>query len=658
MKTSLAACRLFAACFITITPRLVADEPIAPIARVLPPENGVPLPTELARTLGERVTGFTDRIWEVDQKRHVADAAVLVKAVDFALKHGEFYSEKEFPLAKDLLDLADQRIQALDEGGALPWLTERGLVVRGYQSSVDDSYQPFGLEIPEALDLSEPVPLLVWLHGRGDKTTDLHFLSQCRKKSQAFGGFYKDQREAIVLHPFGRHCLGWKHAGEIDVFEAIAAVMADYPIDPDRIILAGFSMGGAGAWHLGAHYRDRFCGVHAGAGFAETKEYNKLTPDRFPPDYEQTLWKVYDVPNYLGNFLNGPLLAYSGAKDKQKATADLMERELATIGHALKHIVAPETAHQYTPEAVAEIRTWMRDCWQAGRRLPASTIHWQTPTLRYGVYDWLRLTGLESHWKEAKVEARWDRKSRTITLSTQNVTALELAPGPPHDLSGETLTLDGQTLSVQAPGFPVNSLSFVRSEGRWSWGTPDRSAKRPGLQGPIDDAFMSRFLVVPPDHRPASPRFARWVDFELDHFRSRWRALMRGELPEKTADELDADDLRDANLILWGDPESNPMIAEIASKLPIDWKEDSFTLCGNSYRRDAHLPVLIFPNPLNPDRYVVLNSGLTFREGHDKTNSLQNPKLPDWAVIGLDRDPNALAPGRIEAAGFFNEQWK
>jgi hypothetical protein len=27
-------------------------------------------------------------------------------------------------------------------------------------------------------------------------------------------------------------------------------------------------------------------------------------------------------------------------------------------------------------------------------------------------------------------------------------------------------------------------------------------------------------------------------------------------------------------------------------------------------------------------------------------------------VIGLDRDPDALAPGRIAAAGFFDEAWK
>lgn len=635
-----------------------AGEAIAPIPRALPPGNGIAIPADLLSTLSKRVEGFADRIWEIDNKAHAADVAALVKAVDLALKHGEFYSEKELPLAAETLDLAEARLEALDEGGELPWLKERGLVVRGHRSAIDDSYQPYGLEIPDGLDLSKPVPLLVWLHGRGDKATDLHFLNQCRKRSQAFGGFFKDQDEAIVLHPFGRQCVGWKHAGEIDVFEAIEAVKADYPIDPDRVILAGFSMGGAGAWHIGAHYRDRFCGVHAGAGFAETKEYNKLTPDQYPAEHEQILWQVYDVPHYVHNLLNGPLLAYSGAKDKQKASADLMARELSKAGHTLRHVVAPDTEHKYTAEAVAEIRTWLSETWKAGRGRPARVVRWQTPTLRYGSYDWLRFTGLEAHWKGAEAKAEWDLEAGAIRIESRGVNAIEIDPGPSRDLAGAKVEIDGDALAAANPGFPVNSLSLVRREGRWTWGEPASNAKRPGLQGPIDDAFLSRFLVVAPDRAPAQPKVARWVDFELDHFRSRWRALMRGELPEKAAGDLDSDDLRDANLVLWGDPDSNPMIAEIAARLPVEWKADSFAMRGESYPRDSHVPVLIFPNPLNPDRYVVLNSGLTFREGHDKTNSQQNPKLPDWAVIGLDRDPDALAPGRVAAAGFFDEAWK
>ena len=45
---------------------------------------------------------------------------------------------------------------------------------------------PYGLEIPEGLDLSKPVPLYVWLHGRGDKDTDLHFIRGREGKRDRF----------------------------------------------------------------------------------------------------------------------------------------------------------------------------------------------------------------------------------------------------------------------------------------------------------------------------------------------------------------------------------------------------------------------------------------------------------------------------------------
>jgi hypothetical protein len=82
------------------------------------------------------------------------------------------------------------------------------------------------------------------------------------------------------------------------------------------------------------------------------------------------------------------------------------------------------------------------------------------------------------------------------------------------------------------------------------------------------------------------------------------------------------------------------------------------TLNGRDYPADDHAPVLIYPNPLRHGRYVVLNSGFTFREGHDSSNSLQTPKLPDWAVVDLDTPPDAYAPGKIVAADFFDEQWQ
>ena len=66
---------------------------------------------------------------------------------------------------------------------------------RGYRSEVDGS-QPYGLEIPDSVDFSKPVPLYIWLHGRGDNATDLHFIveRQGRKGQIQPAG-------AIVVHP-------------------------------------------------------------------------------------------------------------------------------------------------------------------------------------------------------------------------------------------------------------------------------------------------------------------------------------------------------------------------------------------------------------------------------------------------------------------------
>ena len=83
--------------------------------------------------------------------------------------------------------------------------------------------------------------------------------------------------------------MGYKSAGEIDVLDAIEHTISEYPVDPDRIALMGFSMGGAGAWHIGAHYAQHFAVVHAGAGFAETAEYNRLQLANYPHPVVQKL---------------------------------------------------------------------------------------------------------------------------------------------------------------------------------------------------------------------------------------------------------------------------------------------------------------------------------------------------------------------------------
>jgi hypothetical protein len=100
------------------------------------------------------------------------------------------------------------------------------------------------------------------------------------------------------------------------------------------------------------------------------------------------------------------------------------------------------------------------------------------------------------------------------------------------------------------------------------------------------------------------------------------------------------------------------VLAKVLPKLPLKWTQSSVEL--GRYKLDAanYAPVLIQPNPLNPKRYVVLNSSFTFRMGARTSNSLQTPKLPDWALVDLRTPADDSAPGLIYDAGFFDEHWQ
>ena len=66
----------------------------------------------------------------------------------------------------------------------------------------------------------------------------------------------------------------------------------------------------------------------------------------------------------------------------------------------------------------------------------------------------------------------------------------------------------------------------------------------------------------------------------------------------------------------------------------------------------THIPVLIYSNPLNPNRYVVINSGHTFSDSDWRgTNANLYPHIGDYALI-------ALGDRAIVYSGFFDENWK
>lgn len=218
------------------------------------------------------------------------DVEIFHKAVAWSLADDTFYSPKEIAFAKHFLTEGRERAAQL-RARKFPWLEARGLIVRGYRSKLDGSIQPYGLVVPADLDLAKPIPAMVWLLGRGEKRTELAFLSE-----REAGPPQLTPKGVITLVPYGRFCNATKFAGEVDVMEALAAVRAQYSIDPLRIAVAGFSMGGGSTWHLATHFPGLWCASSPGAGFAETPIFTKANAPgkEVRPVWEQLLWRQYE----------------------------------------------------------------------------------------------------------------------------------------------------------------------------------------------------------------------------------------------------------------------------------------------------------------------------------------------------------------------------
>ena len=472
--------------------------------------------------------------------------------------------------------------------------------------------------------------------------------------------------DTIVLHPYGRFCNAFKFAGEVDVFEALEHVKQNYPVDDSRVSVRGFSMGGAGCWHLAAHYAGDWVAAAPGAGFAESLEYLGLDKKGvLPPKYERTLWGLYDATLYAGNFFNTATVAYSGEDDKQIQAARIMERFLTGEGLTLRHVIGPKTGHKYHPTAKAEIDERINAIAARGRDAVPSEVRLVTRTLRYNRQAWVQVDGLEEHWIPARVEAGLIG-NRHIEVSTINVSRLVLSmPSgtcPLRPNGNPTVIIDGQQLIGDRVRTDRSWESrFIKVLGQWRpVGRFEFAglAKRPGLQGPIDDAFMDRFVMVKPTGEALTEASGNWVSAQLGQALSDWELQFRAK-PRVVDDiELSEEDIRENNLILWGDSASNSAIAKVIDQLPLKWTRDMLVLGQTEAKPDAHVPVLIFPNPLNPNRYVVLNSGFTFSRFGHMSNATQTPKLPDWALVDITKPYNAGDPECIVAAGFFDERWQ
>jgi len=206
-------------------------------------------------------------------------------------RHSLKYYEASGTIAQKIKEIDGyvHQLKANDD----PLSGKTGKFRRAFVSETDHTLRPYSIYVPGDFDPEAKYPLLVYLHGSGQDDRALFSTSVIEE------GF-------IVVAPNGRgtsNCFATPEA-LIDIREAIDDVRKNYPIDDQKIILSGFSMGGYGVYRTFYEYPGMF---------------NALAILSGHPDLASK-WGIENPVNFLDKelirvFSDVPVFIYHGKQD-------------------------------------------------------------------------------------------------------------------------------------------------------------------------------------------------------------------------------------------------------------------------------------------------------------------------------------------------------
>jgi predicted peptidase len=206
----------------------------------------------------------------------------------------------------------------------------------------------FLLYLPDqyGADADKKWPLLLFLHGSGERGDDLDAL-----KVGGLVEYLKVESDFpfIVVSPqlAGKE-VSWSEDDTVEsLFTLIEEIQTLYAVDPTRIYLAGFSLGGAGVWEIGLRHPHRFAALMPVSGYYDSSSYGKSR----------------EVPDHLCDLKETPIWAFHSAEDPViplKAQQLLVDALKACDGD-VQMTVYPGSRHDITDEVFAnpELYDWL-----------------------------------------------------------------------------------------------------------------------------------------------------------------------------------------------------------------------------------------------------------------------------------------------------------
>jgi pimeloyl-ACP methyl ester carboxylesterase len=428
--------------------------------------------------------------------------------------------------------------------------------------------------------------------------------------------------------------------GEIAILDAIADARKHYAVNDDRVIIGGASWGGTGGFHFAAYLPDRFAAAYSLTGGGN---YNvPVGNGRFD---------AYMLPD---NLCNLPFLIWDTPGDghykANHAFADaLRERARKFPGYYPNlELTDPKGGHGIIDRKL-QAEGWQWLYMQVRNRHPKRTIY-KTHWLRYDGACWARIDTMEHAGLPARIDAHIS--DGVCRVQVENADRFHLELTPPLVGSARALDVrinDGDAIQVSAG----KTVYFWKTAGQWSV-SPERYPrtliKKHGVSGPIQDVFMEHPVLMVHGTKRDKSATAKMLDEIVNRLISTGdgSGVLRTGFERKADAEVSDKDIAEKNLILVGTPKQNRLLARIVEKLPVSFLADGVRIGGKDYRGPDVSMAMVYPNPLNAERYVLL-----LPEVYWGTRPLD---YPDGVVFQGPQD--GRSQGRILARGSFDTHWK
>lgn len=252
------------------------------------------------------------------------------------------------PSLRAMMERLDTQVRAAVSGHDV--IAEaRGNVRRAFRSAVDGTLQPYTAIVPRNLEPGKKYAAILFLHG---SDSDDQSVSQNVRANPAF--FPED---VFVIAPLARgKSNGYTrdHAQE-DIREALADALQQYPIDPSRVVLAGFSMGGYGVYRTLYEDAGRYAAAAVFSGLPHLGvEYGGEAPH---PDFRK--------PEFLKPLRGKNIVVIHGAGDRNapvEMTTEVVEKMKKAGVHVL-FLLDKNAGHELPgdPAIQAQYLKWLNE---------------------------------------------------------------------------------------------------------------------------------------------------------------------------------------------------------------------------------------------------------------------------------------------------------